>query len=320
MAKWGLLLPMALALTLPCDAQDTPEQAFKKALDAQHEKSLAEACQSLVKLGTADGAKLILGAFAKTGLEQDVYFILVRAAAAFGNSNALNVVGKYVVDNKSKPVARDLVMALHNNFGAACEEAMCIILEGGSEELRVSALEHLMDIGKKPAIQAAIDVLKKDRSPEVRKRVFRLLALLTKQDFGDSESNWTGWWEANKDKPLGAAGGGEGGSGTTTLGNSRQTDYDKLSEAKVLIIRAGDKCKCKKNHDLDDGIDRMMQNQPWKTDSVTKDVFEHDPKGEYTLEKLKQYIAIICICTHIREHCACPTCKPGGSPNMRLYK
>lgn len=323
--RLALLLGLSVCLARPAAAQDPMEKDFKQALQIQNHKELERVCRALVTSGTADNAKLILGGLARPDLEGDTYWILVRASAAFQSSNALNVVAKYVLDNKTKGVARDLCMALHNNFSPPCEEAMCAILTGGSEELRVSALDHLMDIGKKQAVETVVALLKKESkpAPEVSKRCFRMLATLTKKDFGDSVSNWTGWWDANGSKSWGeltggASGSGGGDVGTTTLGNSRQNDYDKLKEAKVLILRAGDKCKCKKNHDLDNGIDAMMTSQPWKTESITKDKFEHDPA--ITVEYLsKTYIGIIAICTHIREHCACPNCKPGGKPNMRLF-
>jgi hypothetical protein len=332
----SLLVGVALLLLLPgaVRAQDALEKDFKQALAAGAEKEIEKICRVLVTNGTAASAKLICdaipGAYAKATMkgedaEPDIYWIVIRAAAGFQNSNGLNVTAEFLVDNKSKPFARDLCMALHNNFSPPCEEAMCKVLAQGTEELRVSALDHLMDIGKKPAVAAVCELLKKEGAklaPEVSKRCFRLLATLTKQEFGDSLSNWTGWWDANSSKSweeLTKASGG--GIGTTTLGNSRQNEYDKLKEAKVLIIRAGDKCKCKKSHDLDTGIDAAMRDCAWQTESVTKDVFENDPEGKYTLEKLnKTYIGIIAICTHIREHCACPNCKPGGTPSMRLFK
>ncbi|MBI2930840.1 MAG: hypothetical protein HYY16_04250, partial [Planctomycetes bacterium] len=230
---------------------------------------------------------------------------------------ALELVAKTVVDHRTQPVARDLVMALHNNFSPACEEAMAAILRGGTEELRVSALDHLMDIGRKSAIAAAVEILPKERSGEVRRRCFRLLSTLTQQDFGESESNWVGWWEANKNKTWEEFTAGKE-VGTTTLGNSRQDDYDRLRESKVLIVRAGEGCKCKKNHDLDQGINAMTAQHVWTTESITKDKFEHDPT--VTDDWLRQFIAIIAICTHIREHCACPTCKLGAAAGMRLFQ
>lgn len=301
----------------PLRAQDALEKQFKAALQAGNAADLERVCRSIVLLGRPEGAKLILGALAKPHA-QDLYWLLVRAAASFQTSDALALVAKHAVDKKKDAVARDLTMALHNNFTAGAEAAMCAILVGGNDELRLCALDHLMDFGGKPAVAAAIEALgKKDAGAEVKSRCARLLKKLTKQDYGDSVGNWSGWWEANKDKPWEEIRKGHGGS-TTALGSSRQDEYDRLKEAKVLVIHAADGCDCGNSHNLDHGIDNVMRRMPFEVEWITKAKFENDPSVDDAW--LSKFIAVIVICTQTRQHCACPDCKPGGDANMRLYR
>ena len=51
------------------------------------------------------------------------------------------------------------------------------------------------------------------------------------------------------------------------------------------------------------------------TETTSKLEFESIPD-----EKLKEYVAILGNCTHIREHCACPLCKPGKYDGYRLFQ
>jgi len=319
---------IVLALALPLAAQEgKAEKDFKAALDIQHERELEKACRQLVVQGTPDSAKLILTGLASPKLETNIYWILIRGGAAFSNTNALKVVTDYILTNKSKPVARDLTMALHNNFTPGVEAVMVEIFKDGPEDLRLLALDHLADIGGKDTVTAVIEVMKKEGekggSSEVRRRMCIVLKSLTKENYGDSVSNWTGWWDANsgKDwKELKKSSSGNSSAGE--FGSTRAEELDRTRENKVLILHAGSKCKCKKDHDLDPNLDKVLNNIGIKFDKITKDQLDaKDGKlGSGAVVNLKDYIAIIAICTHIRQHCACPKCKPGGAQSMRLFQ
>lgn len=328
MPRASLSIILALALVVPVAAQQDgrAEKDFKAALEIQNERELEKACRQLVVQGTPDSAKLMLTALANPKLETDVYWIIIRGCAAFSNTNALKIVSDYVIANKTKAAARDLTMALHNNFTPGCELVLVDILKEGGEDIRLLALDHLADIGGKDACAAIMEIIKKEGekggSSEVRRRMCIVLKSITKENYGDSVSNWLGWWDANgsKDwKELKKATAGNSGAGD--FGATRAEELDRTRESKVLIMHAGTKCKCKKDHDLDPNIDKVLQDLGIKFDKITKDqVDAKDGKlnsGEVV--NYKDYLAIICICTHIRTHCACPKCKPGGAQVMRLF-
>ncbi|MBI2932272.1 MAG: hypothetical protein HYY16_11525, partial [Planctomycetes bacterium] len=94
MGRRKALCALVLTLAIPASAQDAMERDFKRAFEAQNEKALEEACKAIVKVGLPDGAKLILSGLGRPQIEPDIYWILVRAAAAFQNSNALELVAK----------------------------------------------------------------------------------------------------------------------------------------------------------------------------------------------------------------------------------
>ncbi len=327
MSRASIFISLALVLAVPAFAQEgKAEKDFKAALDLQNEREIEKAARQLVVQGDPGSAKLLLNSLANPKNEVDVYWIIIRACSAFSNTNALEAVTDYVITNKSKPVARDLTMALHNNFTPGCEAVMIKILKEGTEELRLLALDHLADIGGKDTAQAVVDVMKKEGdkggSSEVRRRMCIVMKSITKENYGDSVSNWIGWWDANSSKDWKELKKSSTSEGAGSLGSTRAEELDQTREQKVLILHAGSKCACKKNHDLDPNIDKVLNDTGIKFDKITKDEMDK-PNGKIDSGEvldLKKYIAIIAICTHIREHCKCPTCKPGGAQSMRLFQ
>ena len=318
----GALL-LVLGLVSPGLGQDAkPEEKFHKALSTGNLKELEEACRDLVGIGTPPMAKVILGSLATPKVDAELYWVMIRACAAFSTTDGLHEVAAHVIQNKGRPVSRDLAMALHNNFSAPVEAAMVLILREGNEELRLLALDHLADIGRKDAIGTILDIMKREgsnpASTEVRRRMILVLTGLTGQDFGDSLSNWMGWWEANRDKPWEQIRKGE--SGGTDLGFTRTSDLEKVKEQKVLLLHAGNNCRCKRNHDLDRNLAPAVTGLNIVLDSVCKDEWEKDDGklDSGASFKASDYIAIIAMCTQIHQHCTCPKCKPGGASANRM--
>jgi hypothetical protein len=328
MSKAGLALLAVLILPGVSSVQDdlaSAEKDFKAAIAGQLPKPLEDAIKVLVKINTPAAAKVILGAI-RGNNEIGIYWMLVNGAATFGSPEALQEVTKSILANKSSPVARDLVAALHGNFTSGCESALVTILREGSSDLQVLAVEHLMDVGQKATVEAVIETLKKGAgSPDLTRRLFRVLNVLCVETYGDTLSNWEGWWTANKHKdwsllkakPKGAS---SGGTGTVCddLGKHRDAEYEKLKTGKVLVIGAKVGCKCKQDHDLDN-MEKMVQRMNLQVEYVNKIDFS---KATWSLAKLDEYVAILCNCTHLEKHCTCPKCrqKGGGDAGNRLVR
>ena len=104
-----------------------------------------------------------------------------------------------------------------------------------------------------------------------------------------------------------ARSGSSSGNVTDTFDTGRYTEFEKLKKSgKVLILKAGDKCKCGKNHDLDN-IDEITQGLGLTTETIDKVEFENSK----TL-KLNEYVALLANCTYVKEHCVCPMCTPSA--------
>ena len=318
MSKAGLALLAFLVLPGFKGAQDdlsTAEKDFKTALNGQLAKPLEDAIRALVRINTPAAAKVVLGAV-KGNHETGIYWMVVNGAASFGSPEALAEVTKVILSNKSSAVARDLVAAFQGNYTAGCEGALVTVLREGSTDLQVLSVEHLMDVGQKATVDAAIEILKKgSSSQELTRRLFRILNVLCIETYGETLSNWEGWWNANKHKdwsllkakPKGAAGGGTG-TVCDDLGKHRDAEYEKLKTGKVLVIGGKEGCKCKKGHDLD-SIELMVQRMNLTVDYVNKVDFS---KPTWSLAKIDEYVAVLCNCTHLETHCTCPKCAKGG--------
>jgi len=291
------------------------EKEFRLAINNQLQKPLEDAIRKLVKINTPAAAKVILGAI-KGNNETSIYWMLVNGAAGFGSPEALAEVTKTVLANKNSPVARDIVASLQGNFASGVESALVAVLREGPSDLQALVLEHMMDVGQKATVEAVIETLKKGvGSPELSRRLFRVLNVLCVETYGDTLSNWEGWWTANKHKewnvlkakPKGQAGGGTG-TVCDDLGKHRDSEYEKLKTGKILVIGAKEGCKCKQGHDLD-SIERTVESMRLTVEYVNKIDFS---KPVWTLAKLDEYVAILCNCTHLEEHCICPKCRKGG--------
>jgi hypothetical protein len=318
-----VLISCTLLLTLPASSsadEKKSEARLRQVLQSGQQKQLAPAIQELAGWDSAEAMKMLLRHAAGQPVGDsyfwmEAYALLLRGCAAMTNSSALKEAAEFIVENKSKPVARDLLAMLCNQGRPEIVAPMLIVVEKGADDMRILAAEHLITIGDKTAVEPLIAVLKDGKATaELKKRAGQALAAITGQNYGDNGGNWEGWWAGNKDKDFkGPTTSSTGGTSTVALDRGRGSEWDDLKKhAKVLVLGAGDKCKCGKNHDLDK-IQDTCAKLGITAEFVTKVDFEKDEC------KPEDYIAILANCTHIREHCACPQCKPGAYSADRLF-
>ncbi len=324
------ILGAVLALALASSAQDAvkkADQALKAAVKDQDKEKLEGALKILLVANSPESMKVLLGAVAKGPAEDDAwwmdaYFAILNAAASFVEPRALAELSAFIVKNKDKAHGRD-AMAIACQHGQKQMVALCLkVLEGGTADLKIMASDHLVAIGDKSCVEPLIRAMKANEKDtgEVKRRIGKALSVLTGQDYGDSVSNWEGWWSANKEKDLPPAGASDPPASSTgtvsdSLDRSRRSEFERLKKTgKLLVLQAGDKCKCGKNHDLDH-IDKTTSRIGLATETITKvDLENRDDL------RLSDYVAVLANCTHIREHCACPMCKPGAYSADRLFQ
>lgn len=326
------IFALALLSFLPQDLKST-DKALAAALKDQNRKGVETAVAALLTADSPEAMKILLSALSKPAADpkkakdgddsaaSECVLTMLNGAASFQDPAALGLLADFIVANKAKPVARDAMAAVCNHANKPLLPLCHRILEsGGNDDLKLMALDQIVSLGERRSVEPLIKALKANEksSGGLPARIGRALTVLTGQDYGDSVSNWTGWWEANKDKDWSAkpaSTGGSTGTVTDSLDRARMTEVERLLKtAKVLVLGAASGCKCGHDHDLDH-IDKVTEQMGLKTEIVNKIEFE---KMEDS--KLFEYVAILGNCTHIREHCVCPLCKPGPYNKDRLFQ
>src|SRR5204863_9649356 len=91
---------------------------------------------------------------------QESYFTMLSAAASFTEPAALAELSEFILKNKGKPVARDAMSAVANH-GQKETAAVCLkVLEGGTDDLKILAVDHLLAIADKAAVDPLIKAMK----------------------------------------------------------------------------------------------------------------------------------------------------------------
>jgi hypothetical protein len=326
------MLAFALLAFLPQDLKSA-EKALTAALKEQNRKGVETAVAALLTADSSEAMKVLLAAIAKPAFDakkakeeneaaaNECILTMLNGAASFQDSAALGLLADFIIANKAKPVARDAMAAVCNHANKPLLPLCTKVLESAAnDDLKLMAVDQILSLGDRASVEPLIKAMKANEKSTsgLLLRIGRALTVFTGQDYADSVSNWTGWWEANKDKDWTvkpASTGGSTGTVTDSLDRARMTEVERLlKSAKVLVLGAASGCKCGHDHDLDH-IDKVTQQMGLKTEVVNKLEFE---KMEDS--KLFEYVAVLGNCTHIREHCVCPLCKPGAYNKDRLFQ
>lgn len=340
----ALLFPGALRLPAdspedspaPDKAADREAAAAIKAARASLRRALQSADPAAVDLAGAELAsaggrvsmRLLLDTIEKVPPSEDsLYWSLVGAAVSFVDRPAIEELGKFLVREKSKPVARDVLYAFAKNSSPYTALAFRPLLFDAPDDLRLLVAKKLSRIRAPATVDTLIELLKAEDKTKGKTSPLAWIAIegltaITRQGFGPSVPNWEGWWAANRKKPLptGAEDGSSGGTGTAV-------DFLKLSPDKarreafvgveqaplkaVVVLSATFEKKVKRdlnNDHMEQVLERM--NIPH---TVVK-------REEFLNYDLSQAGVLLINCAQMHEFCICPTCKPSGVKNNRLYQ
>jgi hypothetical protein len=329
MTRICLALFPVFCLAAAQDDLKAADKAVREGLQAGSAKTLEAGVRAAVKINDAKALEMLLKYAARPGGEEaawmELYWLLLNGAAAMSAPEAMEAASDFILKNKARIISRDLMVSLIQQGHPGTRHAMHRILEKGEDDLRVMAADHLVDVGDRSSIDLLIATMKAHgkKNDTLNRRCGDALQAITGQLFGDSLTNWDGWWGANKGNPelkLPERVPGKRSTGTAadTLTGSREGEYERLLKGKVLVLQAGSKYCCGHSHDLDN-IDRMAQKLGLTVDVIDKGDFENPEKNK--VPNLDDYVAILSNCTHIREHCnklKCPDCKPGAAGADRL--
>jgi hypothetical protein len=311
----------------PAPADDSKEalKAVLKSLRAGDAKALEASLEGIIEVG---GKKSIAGLLKLTGSvppgSETVYWSLLEGISSFVDKPALQELGSYIYKSRSKAIARDLLHALQTSRTRNVVHALAPIIRKGPDSLRLKAIGKLARVRNPEAVDILVEVVeieeKKSREEHTAVMVAAAegLTMITGQQFGTSAVNWSGWWKANKDKPLRVS--TEGGSSEATgtvvdhLSGLRKKGFIGLEKApKKGIVVLSAIYKKKVRRDLNnDHMEEVLRRMGIPHTVVHREDFDKFDLGETG--------AILINCAQSNKFCICPTCKPGGNRNNRLYR
>ncbi|HLG42205.1 MAG TPA: HEAT repeat domain-containing protein [Planctomycetota bacterium] len=329
-ATIGVALGALLFCGAVLHAQDLEKvkKDLRSAVERENIKDTEEAVKGFIILNNEKAAKelcsLIKWVEGQTSNEA-IYWILIKGLASFSNVESLEPVASFVVENGKKPVARDIMFMMQNNYSANCVFFCLPVAKGSNDEIKVMAIDHLGVLQSRDAVAPLIELLKTEKNSEVRRRIGKALYAITGADYGDNVTNWQGWVAQNKDKPAGEGPSKSysGGNVMTGLDKPRENDIErvkKLPPEMIVVIRGGphDPGETARNggkeHDHNfDHIEQTLSKLGIPHIDITKEEFE---KGF----DLKGRAMVLINCTQWREHCVCPDCGAGQFTGFRLYQ
>ena len=296
-----------------------------KSLRAGDAKALEASLEGIIEVG---GKKSISGLLKLTGSvppgSQTVYWSLLEGISSFVDKPAMEELGSYIYKHKSKAIARDLLHALQTSRTRNVVYALAPIIRKGPDSLRLKAIKKLARVRNHEAVDVLVEVVeieeKKSREEHTSVMVAAAegLTMITGQQFGTSAVNWGGWWKTNKDKPLrvSANGGPTEATGTVVdhLSGLRKKGFIGLEKApKKGIVVLSAVYKKKVRRDLNnDHMEEVLRRMGIPHTVVYREDFDKFD--------LRETGAILINCAQSNKFCICPTCKPGGNRNNRLYR
>ena len=323
----GLLIVSGCLLCLPVAGDDSKDalKGVLKALRSGDAKTLEASLEGIIKVGGEKSMSGLLKLVASVpATSQTVYWSLLEGIASFVDRPALEALGDYIYKNKSRAVARDLLHALQASRSRNVVYALAPIIRKGSNSLRLKAIRKLARVRNHEAVDILVEVVKEEEKKSREEPTDLMIAavegltMITNQQFGTSGVNWEGWWNQNRNKPLRISAAADSDSRTGTvvdhLSGLRKKSFAGLEEAPkkgVVVISAVWEKKLKRdlNNDHMEEVLRRM--------GIPHTVVHREDFDKFDLRETG---AILVNCAQFHKFCICPTCKPGGNKNNRLYR
>ncbi len=166
LAPWGTLAA-SVALVLfasPVTAEPTVKGLvgkLKKGIGSKDDNAVQQSLEGLIDLGGTEAVNSILHLVPKMGAASDAhYWLLVNSAAGFRDAQALGTVGDFIVKKKKAPFARDLLFGRENNSSHNVVVALTKVLEKGTYDMQLMAVDQLAMVATTPCVDALIGALK----------------------------------------------------------------------------------------------------------------------------------------------------------------
>lgn len=306
------------------DAISSSKKDLRMALRHRDEKATVKAIRELVSVGGKQSISVFLKILLRFPRgEERLYWMLLQGATSYHDTGALTELAHFIIAKKNTGVSRDLLFALAQNSSVEVLVVLKEVLKKGPYDLQLMAVDQISNIKHPSSVDALLDawkvIRKKSGHETLVKRISQSLSALTGQTMGTMYENWQGWWSQNRRNGLkGGSGDSEKTTGTVIdrLGKNRRSEYEelkKLPKERILVIK-GTPCKVKGVDHNFDHIEDTLDSLGIPHTVVTKREFNDKNFS------LKGRMMILINCSLSWEHCACPTCKAGGSTVQRLQQ
>src|SRR6185436_12043912 len=165
------MLAFALLAFLPQDLKSA-EKALTAALKEQNRKGVETAVAALLTADSPEAMKVLLAAIAKPAFDakkakeeneaaaNECILTMLNGAASFQDPAALGLLADFILANKAKPVARDAMAAVCNHANKPLLPLCTKVLEGGSDDLKLMAVDQILSLGDKSSVEPLIKALK----------------------------------------------------------------------------------------------------------------------------------------------------------------
>jgi hypothetical protein len=231
-------LAVLIALCAGLDDWSKATAALRRALSGgSSEKEIEQAVVAVARDNSERAVKLLVASLATD--DAKAYWIVIAGLGQIGSKEAVEELVRQVLTVKPPSLRRDLMAAVQANGSAFIDDGLARILDEGTPDLQLVAIDDMLRRGKKESIPRFLEVVKKHDSAEneVKRQALKALRAMTGLELTKA-SDWTAWWDKNKEtfkvggEPATPAAGGAG-AGTTvaeSLKRNRTTDYEDLKK------------------------------------------------------------------------------------------
>lgn len=176
-----------------------------RAIARQRDETAVEAVKGLIRAGEP-GADALLSVLRRLPRRAERYYwIILDGISAFRSPRAYSVIGDAVLRYRRTPLGQDLLLALQNARSRFVNRVVRRVLEAGTAEMKIAALDIASRIPVRRTVDILIDALEREVARprgDLRYRIIHVLEALTGENFGTSIVNWRGWWGKNRSKGL----------------------------------------------------------------------------------------------------------------------
>ncbi|MFH1227444.1 MAG: hypothetical protein V1701_06025 [Planctomycetota bacterium] len=314
----GLIVAMTFRGVSALAAGSDPEAELKKAIKDRNITTTRSAAE---QMSSANNEKAFQGMISIIkGLQMEdieYYWAILNAIANFTGSDVVSKMADYIIKNKSTPLAKDLLTVLKLNKSSEIVPLLEKVLQGGTDEMKIMAIEHMAELYYKETIKVLVDfiaTLDDKKDAEWVRKVAEALSSITGLERAPYVQNWTSWWNDNKDKsaaeiikPMKGST-SETGTAVDHMGYVRNTAFNRLKQLqadKIIVVSSFDSCPDGQDHNYDH-VEEILAKFGIPHTVVRKKDFDVD---SYKLTE-KWFVGINC--NQFKEHCVAKGHGPSG--------